>query len=69
MQPHTANLTPQPAPVAPFASQSGGGGCIARAMSEWDGDGVHGIIHQTADSQRVVPGMGIFYAVNDRLFE
>lgn len=33
------------------------------------GDGVHGIIHQTADSQSTVPGVGAFYAVNNRLFE
>lgn len=33
------------------------------------GDGVHGIIHQTADSQSAVPGAGTFYVVNNRLFE
>ena len=33
------------------------------------GDGVHGIIHQTADSQSTVPGTGAFYAVNNRVFE
>ena len=33
------------------------------------GDGVHGIIHQIADSQSTVPGSGAFYAVNNRVFE
>ncbi|MDA8785798.1 hypothetical protein N9N40_09630 [Planktomarina temperata] len=33
------------------------------------GDGAHGIIHQTADTQSAVPGSGIFYVVNTRLFE
>ncbi|MDC0929640.1 hypothetical protein OAS03_02465 [Planktomarina temperata] len=33
------------------------------------GDGVHGIIHQTADTQSTVPGTGAFYAVNNRLFD
>lgn len=39
------------------------------AFSGKYGDGVHGLIHQTEDSQSAVPGSGIFYVVSDRLFE
>lgn len=33
------------------------------------GDGVHGIIYQDADTNSTVPGSGVFYALNNRLFE
>lgn len=32
-------------------------------------DGVHGIIYQETDSTSGVPGSGVFYAINNRLFE
>lgn len=33
------------------------------------GDGVHGIIYQDADSASGAPAAGVFYALNNRLFE
>ena len=33
------------------------------------GDGVHGIIYQDSDTNSTVPGSGVFYALNNRLFE
>ena len=42
---------------------------ILGAFSGLYSDGVHGIIFQTEDSTSVVPGSGIFYLVNNRLFD
>jgi hypothetical protein len=42
---------------------------ILGAFSGLYSDGVHGIIFQTEDSASIVPGSGIFYLVNNRLFD
>jgi hypothetical protein len=42
---------------------------ILGAFSGLYSDGVHGIIYQSDDSAFVVPGSGVFYLVNNRLFD
>jgi len=39
------------------------------AFSGKYGDGVHGIIYQESDTNSIVPGSGVFYALNNRLFD